>query len=64
MIQGEHFRDLILAAIKGNTFFTNQVLSYNATDEGASVYGNYHLWTEFNFPRYLDEIVVWLKALR
>ena len=45
-----------MTAIKNNTLFTEKVLPYNSTGEGAAVFNNYHLITEFSFPEYLDEI--------
>ena len=45
-----------MTAIRGSSFFTERLLPFNATAEGAELYSKYHNTAESSFPDYLEEI--------
>ena len=51
-----HFKDEIVAAIRGSSFFMERVLPFNVTSEGEALFSKYHKTAESAFPEYLEEI--------
>ena len=54
--QGSAFRDQIITAMQNNTFFTNVMLPYNATEAGSRLYSSYYKVVFRTFPEFLQEI--------
>ena len=56
VLQGSAFRDQILTVMNSDSFFNSEMLSYNSTAEGSSIYTRFYHTVATLYPQYLDEL--------